>query len=825
MAAVMLLGTSVEALGDDIDTIRDRVVELYAGPATGQPGALYRKHLAAIDRQARKFMHNPTLFSNLPQTKPEQLGDQVHRHYRAILIMAQAYASPVSSLFGSNELKARIEAELARGLRWIKPDTKRPGNWYPWQISTPQVLGPTLLMLEDQIRSDLFRQSIEAMADLAGEPLLSGANAVWEGRNHLYLGLLQRNVRRLDLARRFVAREISIGHGGSGLLEDYSFQFHGRLLHTCGYGDGYIYSAAEFAFLCEGTPWGISDAKKQLLARYLTEHARWPVVGKHYDLSVRGRVVMWQKLAMPQVRAMLLLAALKGPASDALGQAAAEMMARGLTDFLPGQAARADKLPELKPPPLRGFRHFYATDFAVFRRPQFYASVRMYSDRLIDYEGNWNTNLTGWFLCYGLTYFSRSGDEYWRDGALRSAAFDWDRLPGTTTRPGIRPPHSYNVGKSPYAGGAGGDRRDSGGMCGFILVPAAGDFVARKSYFFFDRGFAALGSGITSTGRHSEHVVTTVTQWAAPEAGRPLVLSGDRRIGSASGDASWPNVRWAWHDGVGYLFFKPVTLHGHRRGKLTTLWLDHGAAPRDAQYAYIVLPSATENETARLATELPLRVLRQDKEVHALEESDGGALGAVFWQAGKAAGISADAPAVFYREKRDSGQMIAVANPLHTTAALNLTVRGQLPRATVVPAEAKVEQQPNGYGLRVATTNGRIYRLGFGLARVRQQPRDNMAPYDGFRAEATSEGNVTTLTIRIPEAAMKESYQLIVRGSKGHLRAVLSDEDIIDRPGPNVIRFRWTRTGAAIKPDDFAACLFTPLHMMRSPFTIVAPKP
>ena len=45
------------------------------------------------------------------------------------------HTAPGTALQGAAELKARIEAELVRGLEWIKPGAERSGNWYPWLIT------------------------------------------------------------------------------------------------------------------------------------------------------------------------------------------------------------------------------------------------------------------------------------------------------------------------------------------------------------------------------------------------------------------------------------------------------------------------------------------------------------------------------------------------------------------------------------------------------------------------------------------------------------------------------------------------------------------
>src|SRR6185437_15262462 len=231
--------------------------------------------LAELEQHAKDLLDNASRWPDLSDATAKGFETSVARHYENVLTLAQAFTAARSRYHASPEVRTRIETELRNGLKVTRPGTPRPGNWYPWVIGAPRAIGPTLLLLHGKIDSTLADDSVKAMADLVKEPALSGANAVWEGRNQLYLGLLQKNPARVSRAVEFLQREVSVGPGATGLLEDYSFQFHGRLLHTSGYGGGYASSAAEVAWLCDGTAWAMPQARRDLLANHLLEHARW----------------------------------------------------------------------------------------------------------------------------------------------------------------------------------------------------------------------------------------------------------------------------------------------------------------------------------------------------------------------------------------------------------------------------------------------------------------------------------------------------------------------------------------------------------------------
>ena len=135
----------------------------------------------------------------------------------------------------------------------------------------------------------------------------------------------------------------------------------------------------------------------------------------------------------------------------------------------------------------------------------------------------------------------------------------------------------------------------------------------------------------------------------------------DADFPAADFEASSDNVTWAWHDGVGYLFFEPASLHARRSGKIVTLWFDHAADPADAKAAYVVLPDVKLEEMEGLAAKMPVRIIQQDDVAHVVETSDHHAIGAIFWKKGEAGGITADGPAVVYLEHRGAGTVITAS--------------------------------------------------------------------------------------------------------------------------------------------------------------------
>jgi hypothetical protein len=118
-----------------------------------------------------------------------------------------------------------------------------------------------------------------------------------------------------------------------------------------------------------------------------------------------------------------------------------------------------------------------------------------------------------------------------------------------------------------------------------------------------------------------------------------------------------------------------------------------------------------------------------------------------------------------------------------------------------------------------------LYRIGLGEKEIAQQPREDIAGYRDFDIEVVEvNDNVVTLAIKLPEPARKGGYSLLIRGPQGHLRAELTDADIVDRPAEGVVRYRWERKPTE-KPNErtFGVQLFHGLHQATGTITLPGP--
>ena len=310
--------------------------------------------------------------------------------------------------------------------------------------------------------------------------------------------------------------------------------------------------------------------------------------------------------------------------------------------------------------PMVGNKLFHVSDFMAHHTPACYVSLHMHSTRTLNAECLNGENTCGHYLGEGSNFIVQRGDEY--DGIF--PVWNWNRVPGTTTNPLIdvmKQPrldlHKFpqwadlpendkgtlavgRLGRGEFVGGAS-DGKHGVATMDFKLL----SLTARKSWFFFDRGFVALGAGITDSLPGS--VVTTVNQCRL--AG-PVQVVDDR--GSETelkpGKRELAGVRLVHHDGIAYLFPPTGLLFCENQAQsgswrkiaaaqpdapvsmgVFTLGIEHGM-PLDASYAYECRPGITFADAAKLLHDNPIEVLANTPNLQAVRDADASIVEAVF---------------------------------------------------------------------------------------------------------------------------------------------------------------------------------------------------
>ncbi|NRQ32791.1 polysaccharide lyase 8 family protein [Nonomuraea sp. NN258] len=700
-----------------------------ADPAFAAP--LARLNAAATELRAglNTAAGRTSLWADLPLTG---VSGDIASSYQRLRTLAVAWATPGSALHGDDTLTADLLGGLdflhARAYNESKRET---GNWWHWEIGAPRALMDTCVLMHEVISDTQRAAWIRAVDRFCPNPdrrtnlanfAETGANRADKALIVALRGAVGDEPAKLALARdglsdvRDGGRRTLFGYvsSGDGYYADGSFIQHDVVAYTGSYGVVLLQSVSAVLGLLGGSPWQVTDpAVAVVLDAVERTYAPWIHDGLMMD-SVRGRAVSRQfnrdsDAGRDTVDAILQLAAgAPEPYATRFRCLAKGWIERG--EFLASAGiaatARAGAVladARLTPVPRPTAHHvFAAMDRVVHRRPGWSMALSLSSRRIAMYECGNGENYRAWYQGDGVTYLHTDtghyADDYW-------PTVNSYRLPGTTVDTRHRDPAVSSGGTGtfrPANAWAGGVAAGTYGLASLDLMAAGTTLRARKSWVFLDDAVVCLGAGITSgDGRPIETVVEnrgTTAELTTGQDGRwahldgvggyvfPSGSSGLRTLRERRAD-SWRAINDGASTGGG---------NGQVARDYVTLWLDHGANPANAAYAYILLPTASlaQTEAFDRAEVLANTAEVQAVRAHGRSVGRGVLLAATFWAAGAAGGVTASAPCAVLVRQAAGRITVAVSDPGRTVSGVTVTLDHPAhrliaadPTVTVVPGE------------------------------------------------------------------------------------------------------------------------------------------
>ncbi|WP_168442221.1 chondroitinase family polysaccharide lyase [Pontiella desulfatans] len=173
------------------------------------------------------------------------------------------------------------------------------------------------------------------------------------------------------------------------------------------------------------------------------------------------------------------------------------------------------------------------------------------------------------------------------------------------------------------------------------------DFNARKSMFCFDNRIICLGAGI-SNGTSEYPTETVLFQHTWNEGSSRVWMNASEPL--ESNPVSQESNRGSWLvDSHGNGYYVPagnqvklaVKKQGSRHNKtkeptegtFASAWIDHGKAPKEATYEYVVLLDGTHQSIAAFASDPSYRVLRNDAQAQIVYDRESGVVGYALFDA------------------------------------------------------------------------------------------------------------------------------------------------------------------------------------------------
>jgi chondroitin AC lyase len=655
-------------------------------------------------------------------------------HFRRLIVMARAYKTPGQRFYRDPAMLRHIEAALGYLPVFYGTNAVTEGNWWFWVIGPALDLGPTLVLVGDDLRPELLEGSTRILAARIGSipgftptySLLDGQNLVWSALNHYSLALLRRDGDRLGRVRDLISSMAVPQSGEEGLQRDASFQQHGPQLYTGGYGSSYGYEMSKYLLLTRGTSFTLNlstPASTIHFGDFAVDGLAWSLFHNYFDVSVIGREVAkpWTN-GYNGLATLLQMSVVPSTRQIEIARAGRKMLQTWSGGLPIELAALATTLEQGTTPAAwpSGHRHYYVSDYTVHRRPNYFASVKMLSKRTRSGEKTNDENLLGSRQSDGRFYLALRGDDY--SASESWAALDWSRLPGTTVEQ--RPDAAssfYGAGLRSFVGGTG-DGQNGVSAMDFAAIDSS--LTAKKGWIFFDDSIVFFANSIRSLS--GNRIETIVDQRPVNSVNATLTIDGTVR--NATGSSS-QTVQWIAADGIGYYFpgGERVELRREVRSgswsalggprdwpmsttPVWTLFVDHGPVVTNATTEYVIVPGVDGNGMRNWVNSNHLDVLRNDGLVSAARDRRTNSLGVIFWAAAGIEGISTDAAAVLYQVTSGSRVDLWMADPAQGSGSYHLTLPG---RYRITSGDAGISAALSGRTtiLTVPRSGGRTMRV------------------------------------------------------------------------------------------------------------------
>lgn len=502
-----------------------------------------------------------------------------------------AYTHPKNSYYQNEDLYHKI----VKGLEYWQHRNPHCNNWWYNQIAEPQKLGILLIQMrvgKRQIPEVLETKVLQRMRKDGGHPARwTGANRTDIALHWIYRACLQKNDVDLKTAVENVYSPLSYTVK-EGFQHDNSYFQHGVQLYIGGYGDEILKGVTQVALYTKGTKYALDDERIQFLRHFMC--------GTYYQV-IRGQYMLFDVLGRGVSR------------NNATHQKShAALFAKRMLELDPAHIDEYNAIIarlEGKKSANYGIKplhtHYFRGDYALHVRPHYTFDVRMVSNRTMRCEYGNGENLKTYFMSDGCTNIVTEGDEY----ARIFPVWNWNRIPGVTAPQLDTIPRTVidwqTKGTSVFAGGVS-DSLYGVSVYSYFDTYADINTAAKKSWFFFDDEIICLGAGVNSTA--GVPVCTTINQCLLSK--KEVILSQSKKQSMVKeGDFVYDSPEWVLHNGIGYVFpaggnlflskkiqtgswysINHTESKNEQQQEVFTLGFNHGCNPRNATYAYIVVP-------------------------------------------------------------------------------------------------------------------------------------------------------------------------------------------------------------------------------------------
>ncbi|WP_158594726.1 polysaccharide lyase family 8 super-sandwich domain-containing protein [Ulvibacterium marinum] len=660
----------------DLDTIRERLYKFSAEEIIRQE----LKTTLSLDSIMGRFAPQNGTWKDIDYQNNSASWWAPAEHWRRLYKLSVCYANNIENKSTAETYLHYIKAGIEY---WIDNKPKSTNYWWN-AIGIPTYMGRVLVLFrqgelpENMVRAvvDMMRVGIkDQFYDYHGPA--TGQNLLWLANVHIHLSVLLNDMQGLERAFEEIKSEITYNKK-EGIQYDNSFHQHGEQLYSYGYGRVFTLFIAQLAFLAKDTQFEFEKEKIQIISNFILDGQQWMMYKNRPDYSAMGR-----ELARPYYssKAIVLAAELMAHLSERKQE-----FLTFIQDYNSGSRLVKST----------GNRHFWHSDFMTHKKPGYYASVKMASERINWSEAGNGENLKGYYLGNGVNFIFRRGDEY--DSIF--PIWNWKKLPGllsvqdTTGLPVLNWWYEA-INTTSFVGGV------SNGAQGFAAYDyTKGDLKAKRAWFFFDREIVHLVSGIDYSGTFP--LLQTVNQCLSKGE---ILTSANSQINVLKRPISG-KLNWVHHDSIGYFFSgsHKITVSGENKmgnwntiNKSTdksvvknvfTIGVELGNNQKNnGSLSYIIVPAISSSKMQHYAKSIDnIAVLSNKKSIQAVHHKPQKQYHLIFYQPGKMAlndslSIEVDRKSMMlldYREYDQGILKVATANPENEAQKINVALSAKV---------------------------------------------------------------------------------------------------------------------------------------------------
>ena len=588
-----------------------------------------------------------------------------------------AYTHPKNSYYQNEDLYHKI----VKGLEYWHHRNPHCNNWWYNQIAEPQKLGILLIQMrvgKRQIPEVLETKVLQRMRKDGGHPARwTGANRTDIALHWIYRACLQKNDVDLKTAVENVYSPLSYTVK-EGFQHDNSYFQHGVQLYIGGYGDEILKGVTQVALYTKGTKYALDDERIQFLRHFMC--------GTYYQV-IRGQYMLFDVLGRGVSR------------NNATQKSYAVLFAKRMLELDPAHIDEYNAIIarlEGKKSANYGIKplhtHYFRGDYALHVRPHYTFDVRMVSNRTMRCEYGNGENLKTYFMSDGCTNIVTEGNEY----ARIFPVWNWNRIPGVTAPQLDTIPRTVidwqTKGTSVFAGGVS-DSLYGVSVYSYLDTYADINTAAKKSWFFFDDEIICLGAGINSTA--GVPVCTTINQCLLSK--KEVILSQSKKQSMVKeGDFVYDSPEWVLHNGIGYVFpaggnlflskkiqtgswysINHTESKNEQQQEVFTLGFNHGCNPRNATYAYIVVPGIHSARKMNNYRKSPVEILANTDSMQIVRHTKLGIWQMVFYKEGTfrngELSVSVDkACALMIKDGHSGNAELHIADPGQTQSCIKV---------------------------------------------------------------------------------------------------------------------------------------------------------